>query len=92
MKKYFMPAMAVFIFILLFSLHIHASEPSAPADGYNKQISENSVMQEDESESEPETAETVPPPKNMAIFQEPDTQPPETETACGLDGLDGKIL
>ena len=31
----------------------------------------------------------------MAIFQEPDTQPPETETACGLDGLDGldgKIL
>ena len=52
-------------------------------------------MQEDESESEPETAETVPPPKNMAIFQEPDTQPPETETACGLDGLDGldgKIL
>lgn len=32
-------------------------------------------MQEDESESEPETAETVPPPKNMAIFQEPDTQP-----------------
>lgn len=84
--------MAVFIFILLFSLHIHASEPSAPADGYSKQISENSVMQEDESESEPETAETVPPPKNMAIFQEPDTQPPETETACGLDGLDGKIL
>lgn len=95
MKKYFMPAMAAFIFILLFSLHIHASEPSAPADGYSKQISENSVMQEDESESEPETAETVPPPKNMAIFQEPDTQPPETETACGLDGLDGldgKIL
>ena len=26
--------------------------------------------------------------KNMAILQEPDTQPPETETACGLDGLD----
>ena len=43
MKKYFMPAMAAFIFILLFSLHIHASEPSAPADGYSKQISENYI-------------------------------------------------
>lgn len=52
MKKFSGPAMAALIFLFLFSMHIHASEPAVPADdGYGKQLSGNSVMQEETSEA-----------------------------------------
>lgn len=77
MKKILGSAMTAFIFILLFPMHIHASEPAVPgADGYEEQISGNSVMQEEDSEA----------------GQESGTEPTDTETAKSTENPDGKIL
>ncbi|WP_455619316.1 hypothetical protein [Eisenbergiella sp.] len=109
MKKFFMPVMAAFIYILLFSLHIHASEAAAPAaDGSMKQISENTVTQEGDSESDledsetlpqetasetgQEATETVPPPNNTMLFQENGTEPMDTETSESTNDLEEKFL